>query len=394
MLVVNISGDYPDSFQPRKTNAVSSLVEGTRNRIDHHVYSINRVGPDLTALIANVAQNPLNPPLSVQFSDAADGVTTVTYDGLPGGLYLNRSLIRLAAGIAEDLERKGIRPDLIHGHKLTIEGIVAEALAGHFDCPYALSIQVNTDRKILKYKPDLRASYRRIYHHASVVFPFSVVGQRACDMILGSRSEPTVLLPCTSTADKILPPRIVGPVLASVFHLKDYANKNAVALVKASSRLQMRHRDFRFHLYGGGTEQEIDAVGRLAENEHATSFELKGPLPHDRVQETLNGMCGFAMVSKRETFGMVFLEALLAGCPVIYPTNWAIDGFFDSAAFAVGVPSDDFSALEDAMEHLIRDQKRVKQSLRSMQEDGAFRMFQREAVLKTYLDAVHLAVKQ
>jgi len=388
-MILHISGDYPDSHQPRKTKAVSSLVEGVDDVFDQQVYSINRSRPSTSYMLKALLKKPFGPEFEIKLDrHEAEQTTTICYDGLPGGAGMVSTLSHLADRIAEDILRCGIKPDLIHAHKLTIEGLIAERLSAHFGCPYALSIQVNTDRKILKYRPDLRAAYKRIYHGAAVVFPFSIMGQRVCDAVLGARSGPTVVLPCTSSEDQIIAPKIVDPTLASVFHLKDHRNKNVASLIKASASLQERHDTYAFHLYGGGSAEDEQAIDRLVTENRATSFERKGPIAHEGVQSMLNGMCGFAMVSKRETFGMVFLEALLAGCPVVFPKDWAIDGFFDDASFAQGVPAGDLAAIEAAMEKMIIDQQAQKHELAKWQESGRLAMFQRKHVVETYKNAI------
>ncbi|MBG6146996.1 glycosyltransferase involved in cell wall biosynthesis [Labrenzia sp. EL_142] len=391
-VIVHVSGDYPDSCLPGKTRAVSSLVEAVHEAFDQHVYSINRASPSAVSALSTLIGNPAKPAFGIGFEREKDGVTAIRYEGLPGGLYMQASLLRLADRIADDLVTKGIKPDLIHGHKLSIEGLIAEKLSEYFGCPYALSIQVNTDRKILKFRPDLLASYRRIYHGAELVFPFSVMGQRVCDNALGARTKPTILLPCTSPEDRIIAPRVVDPVLASVFHLKDYRNKNVAALIKASAEIQKRHPAYAFHLYGGGAAEQETAIDKLIADCQATSFVRKGPIPHENVQSMLNGACGFAMVSKRETFGMVFLEALLAGCPVVFPKDWAIDGFFDEASFALGVSANDGSGIEAAMERLVVEQVALKKELATWQESGKLSQFQRKNVIATYKDSVCAAL--
>jgi len=391
-VIVHISGEYPDRFQPSKTKAVSSLVEAVHGTFDQRIYSINRTTPKVAALLGGVLQNPLGPKFNMHLDQEAGGATPIRYGGLPGGLYLTSTLSYLADEIAEDLARHGIHPDIVHGHKLTLEGLVAEKLSAWFECPYALSVQVNTDNKILKYRPDLTGIYRRIYQNAAIVFPFSVMGQRLCDSMLGTRKKPTVVLPCTSPEDRIIAPRTSGPELASVCHLKDYRNKNVAALIKASAALQNRHEGYQFHLYGAGSEEDEKDIDDLIARSKALSFLRKGAIKHKDVQTMLNKMCGFAMVSKRETFGMVFLEALLAGCPVVFPKDWAIDGFFDDASFAIGVSAHDQKAIEAAMEKLIVDQSSLKSELANWQKSGKLAHFQRKNVVASYKNAVIAAL--
>lgn len=388
IVIVHVSGDYPDRIKPYKTKAVSSLIEETDADLDHHVYSINRIDPDASSLLRALLKYPTNPRLNIEFCTSEDSEKALAYQAIPGGIFLAGTMSRLADAIAEDVMKQGLRPDFVHGHKLTLEGLIVREISQRLGCPYLLSVQVNTDRKILKMRPDLLSSYRRVYHEAAAVFPFSVMGQRVCDQFLGQRKGKTVLLPCTSAQDQIIPPKNSAPVLASVFHLKDHKNKNVQPLIRASRQLQHEFPDYRFQLYGGGSDDDLIAIDQMIDEEGATSFERKGPILPTSVQPMLNSKCGFALVSKRETFGMVFLEALLAGCPVVFPKDWAIDGFFDDASFAIGVKSSDNDAIRSAMAKLIVDQDVLKKELQTWQEKGALNRFQRESVRKTYVNTI------
>ena len=47
--------------------------------------------------------------------------------------------------------------------------------------------------------------------------------------------------------------------------------------------------------------------------------------------ETLNGYTALVLPTLRETFGMVYIEALFAGVPILYSQDRGVDGFFDVA---------------------------------------------------------------
>jgi glycosyltransferase involved in cell wall biosynthesis len=106
----------------------------------------------------------------------------------------------------------------------------------------------------------------------------------------------------------------------------------------------------------------------------------------------MNGAAVFALPSWRETFGMVFVEALLSGCPIVYPEGRAVDGYFEGAPFAIAVPPRDAGALADAMVTLVRDQERRKAALTRWQEDGGAARFRRDAILASYRHGLHAAL--
>jgi glycosyltransferase involved in cell wall biosynthesis len=324
-----------------------------------------------------------------------DGSLTVSlqYHAPPLGIYLRRGLIRVAEWIANDLNRRGIKPALIHGHKLTMEGLAAEFIAARLKVPYALSIQGNTDRKILSVRPDLVSEYRRIFDGAAVVFPFSPWALSYVEARLGPRDGPSVVLPVATQSDAVLPPRQVGPKLVSAFHLKHYRLKNAQALISASAKLEKEIGSFELSIVGGGDPQARQALQARIDRSGAKSVRLEGAVPPDRIQARFNDAAGFALASHRESFGMVFVEALLAGCPILYPKDKAVEGFFDDCPFAISVSSADEGEITEGMRLLIKDEQPLKRDLGKWHLNGGAARFQRRAISDTYVAAVEGVTK-
>jgi glycosyltransferase involved in cell wall biosynthesis len=392
MTIVHISTDFPDSFAPAKTRAIANLLELTGERFDHAVYSLNRVAPSPINLATAMVRNPLRPRLPVTLAERTAEMATLIYQAPPKGLYLRALLDRVADWIADDIVRSNLRPTLIHGHKLSMEGIVAERVARRLKRPYALSIQGNSDRSILSARLDLTRLYRRIFHGAAVVFPFSPWALDFVEGRLGKRSGATILLPCATPADAIAAPVLVEPRLMSAFHLANHQLKNAGALIAASRMLQDEIPGYSLDIVGGGSDRDREALERDISAVGARSASLAGPVAHDAIQARMNRSAGFVMISRRESFGLVFVEALLAGCPVAFPRGWAIDGYFDDMPFAIPVPAGDGDAIADAMRRLVRDQSGLKAALSRWQQSGAARAFQRPAIAAAYGDGLAAAI--
>ena len=99
----------------------------------------------------------------------------------------------------------------------------------------------------------------------------------------------------------------------------------------------------------------------------------------------------FAMPSKRESFGMVFAEALLAGCPIVYPRGAAVDGYFDGASFAIGVDARSPDGIAAGLRDLLSDNVARKRDLALWQQDGADE-FRGSAILAHYAEAITKAL--
>jgi len=371
-------------FNPAKTRVIETLLALTADRFEHQVYSINRHF-HLREISREVSRGHLPKP---ELRRERDGFTAVAYPAPPAGVMHRAMLKRLTDTISDDLSRSASRPALVVGHKLTIEGIVAARLASRLGLPYALSIQGNTDAKILAARPDLRPLFARIFHGATMVFPFAPWALRAVEARLGARTGPTRLLPCPTDADSILPPQISAPTVVSAFHLRNYRLKNASRLIAAAKTVGAEFPGFALEIIGDGAPKDVAAIQGLAQG---TPVTLAGGVGHAAIQVRYNRAAGFALPSLRESFGLVFVEALLAGCPIVYPRGAAIDGYFDDQPFAIPVDARDVGAIGDGMLRLVRDQAALKASLAQWQASGGPARFRREAIARQFGDGLAAA---
>jgi glycosyltransferase involved in cell wall biosynthesis len=369
--ILHLTGDFPDSIVASKTPVIADLLSLTADRFDHVVYSLNRRAPSPSAFAQRLLRDPFAPALPVHALAPTNRVTALLYDAPGCGLYHRAMLERLADWIGDDVVRSGLRPDIVHGHKLGIEGIVAARVARRLEIPYTLSIQGNTDRRIVSARPDL--------HPWAAAF---------LDTRLGPRRNATILLPCPTTADRIIAPRVVGPRLMTAFHLAHYRNKNVAALIHAARRIEKDTPGFALDLYGGGPEHAVAALNATIRSSGASSVNLAGPIAHADIQATMNAAAGFALVSRRESFGLVFIEALLAGCPIVYPAGAAISGYVDDLPFAIPARAATQDEITDAMRRLVRDEASIKSALATWQTDGRAAAFQRGTIAATYSDGM------
>lgn len=357
--VLHLSGDFPDPIDSFKTPVIRSLLDLTASDFSHRVVSINRKSPSIPVLLANIAKGLGRPRLTIS-AQQFDRGTALQY-GAPGrGLFHATMLRQLGDWLAADIAR-GERPDLLVGHKLAIEGIAIQRAASILNIPYALSIQGDTDTKILSARPDLTRTLAKAFHEAAVVFPFSPWALKAVEAKLGRRHGPTILLPCPTDLDTPAMPTSGGDGLVTVFHLKNYKRKNLPAMVEAMKQLEAVGLSPKLTVVGGGSAKEREHCLSLASGLRGITF--AGAQDRTAVRQTMARAKGFVMPSLRESFGLVFIEALFAGLPIIYPAGTAVDGFLDGLPFALRVDARDPAALAAAMRKLIEDEQPLKAAL-------------------------------
>ncbi|MEL7470001.1 MAG: glycosyltransferase family 4 protein [Pseudomonadota bacterium] len=373
--LLHISADYPDPIRPAKTPAISNLLELAVDH-DHRVLSLNRTGwgSGIHAL---------------RFSDTVgDQNAAITYSALPHGLGHLSFLRRLAEWTIASEAQSAFRPDAIHAHKLSIEGLVAAQLADHLGLPFFLSIQGNTDLKILRARPDLRATYRRVWQQAAHVFPFAPWAAKAVEAQLGPRAGPVTCLPCPGRADRLLAPRDTPPVVRTAFHFRDWKNKNAARLIDAVGVASGEIPDLRLEIIGGGDPHAFAALSQRAHRTAPGRVRFLGSVPHDHIQPLLNASTCFALVSHRESYGLVFAEALLAGTPCLIPEGRAIDGYFEDGSVVVSVPPNDVAATAQGLIRLVEEQTAFKSRLEALQTSGGLEALRRPGIARAYASAI------
>lgn len=387
--VVHVSADYPDTLVPAKTRAIESLVHLVEHRFDQRVISLNRKAPG-KALGPAMLARPFAPRLPIAAARADGAVLPVEYTAPGKGLYHATMLRRLGDWLADHLARGDTRPGLLVAHKLSVEGLAVAHAARLLGVPFALTIQGNSDGKILAMRPDLRAAFADVFHRAAVVFHFAPWALAVVSARLGRREGPVVLVPCPVANDSVIAPQAGGDGLVSAFHLRNHRIKNLDRLASASSRVARMVPGAALAIIGGGSEADT-AICRKIIARHPCRME--GPLPLDAIPARFNRASGFVMPSRRESFGLVFIEALFAGCPIIYPAGRAVDGLFDAQPFALRVDHRDPSAIADAMARLLRDEAAIKHALAQWQASDARRQFCRDRIAAAFGDGLALALR-
>jgi glycosyltransferase involved in cell wall biosynthesis len=372
--IVHISADFPDPLAPAKTKAVENLIGATPG-LRHVVYSLNRV-----SWRTNVA--------SISFGE--DRVA-LAYGAPPFGIGLQRYLRPVTDAIRRDLTNKQIMPDLIHAHKFSVEGLVAADLAESENVPFAASLWGDTDIKIFEGKPRLQSHYRQIARRAAALLPAAPWTQRYFEEALGLAESRFRLLPVITAADEMLPPVTSGvPRLVSVFSLDAWRRKNLDTLASAISFAARSLPDVSLDIFGGGGAKSFfDAKRVIRKAGMEGRIRLMGSAPHGRVQKLVNSYAAFVLTPRRETYGMVHVEALLAGVPMLWSQGRGIDGLVNG--FNVGYRCDPSSAEDIAkgIKMLIRDESILKQRIARLQDENAFDHLRRAKIASRYREILN-----
>lgn len=372
MRILHISADYPDPLQQSKTRAVSGLLTLADGH-DHRVWSLNRTG----------WRDGIH---GLGFADGVGAHNRAVGYGAPAwGILHQTRLEKLALWIADQIEREDWRPHAIHAHKLTVEGIVGRVLAERWDVPLLVSVQGNTDLRIAQALPHLRATFRQIWHGAACVFPFAPWAAEALTDLLGPREGAIALLPCPTSADTLIAPVLRAPVIRTAFNLSDAENKNAARLIQAFGIARQDVPNMQLDIAGGGCPRAFSRLAAIAERIAPDHIRLCGPIAHEKMPNWLNHAAGFALVSHRESYGMVFAEALLAGAPCLIPGGRGIDGYLAEGSAVLSADPNSTAEIAAGLIRLCTRQSEFKATLRSLGATGRLAFLQRKAIRTHYL---------
>lgn len=108
------------------------------------------------------------------------------------------------------------------------------------------------------------------------------------------------------------------------------SNKNIPQLMEAVLKLKENGYNLQLHLIGGNGN-DTKQIKSIAV-EHPGVFHLHGVIQNkDKIRAIMQQCHIFTMPSLTETFGLVYVEALSQGLPILYTEGEGVDGFFSSS---------------------------------------------------------------
>ena len=386
-LLLHIASDYTDGLGDsgeiahrnyRPTRAVNHLVEGAGD-FDHVVFSLRRM-PSPIGLFLKDLGTPRRPNVRV---------FAYGHFGLPLGLGLFHSFWLVARTVRRVLREQGLKPDAVHAHRLTFDGIAGWLLARALDIPLFISIRAEVERKVLRFKPTYRPLMRRLVARAAGIFYVSAWYAAELERLTGVERARTHLLPnIVDEAAASAPPARAPTALLTVLNLNIWQKKGLAGLLPAFAQASARKPSLRLSVVGGGSAQATAEVSGLIERLGiAGRVSLEGALPNAAVRGRMAEAMALVMPSHNETFGMVYIEALFAGVPILYSKGSGIDGFLDGLDVGVAVDPHDVDEISRALTNLTEHNDRYRANVAASAHELHMR-FGRDQVLERYSEIV------
>jgi len=247
--------------------------------------------------------------------------------------------------------------DLIHAHTGLADGHVGMLLAKYYNIPLITTIRsmdiyhemnrnkisYNILKNILQYSAQVitlsPASKQKLiaeFNQPSLIIPNGIYTEQSLDI---------VNIPST-IHDQYRNKRILVSVSDLIERKRIDLNIHAVA------KLRQNYPDILYLIIGEG-EHRITLEKLVEELECTKHVRFLGEVPHSQVFKYMKAANIFTLPSYDETFGLVYLEAMLCGTPVIGTKNEGIDGVIHHKQTGMLVESGNIVELEEAIQYLI-----------------------------------------
>ena len=254
-----------------------------------------------------------------------------------------------------------LSPDtVIHAHSLFSNGYIAYRAHLEFGCKYVVAVRGTDIHVFFKHMIHMRSLGVNILREASaIIFLSSTMKDITYSTYIPSKLRDTL-----EKKTYIIPNGIDSfwldhpgnaKSLSSLTTLKiitcGVINKNKNQLLLAEAVKVLVQRGIQAELTIVGKSEDPNILKKLESYEFVNYLGVKN---RQELCELYRKNDIFAMPSIRETFGLVYAEAMSQGLPVIYTKGQGFDGQFDEGEAGFAVESDSVYSVVTAIDKIIQ----------------------------------------
>ncbi|EFB41975.1 MULTISPECIES: glycosyltransferase [Parachlamydia] len=301
-----------------------------------------------------------------------------------------RSWIVQAEALFKRYVAKQGKPALIHAHSVLWGGIAAKEISKKWNIPYLITEHFTG---ILKKKPFgtflddcwSRPYLSEAYRQASQVFS---VGSALKDVVEHYAHRDVHVLPNFFDSDFFVLPKQQKQFVPFRFfclaHLT--TNKNYPVLLKAFQLAYQKNPHICLEIGGEGELRgQLEQMAR--DYQIAPAVHFLGPLSRTEVLKAMHRAHAFVLPSNFETFGVVLIEALATGLPVIATRCGGPEDIVNNEV-GILIPPNDPLALSQALKNI---QTQINRYDPEKLRENAVSRFSRQVVTQKLIQFYRLA---
>ena len=273
--------------------------------------------------------------------------------------------------ITKALVREGLHKDIdfIHAHNLYTDGGVAYKLKKQFGIKYIVAIRLTDVIMQYKYMFHRRSYGRKILEEAEkVIFVSPIYKERLFSMMSSNfvnRIEKKTLIMPNGVNQfwldnlKVQHDKILEDTVQLLFVGQIDENKNLYNTIAAVAQLNEQNvKKYILTIVGGKNKTRNDDEFFDGFIQHIAQYDwvsYEGKKDRIELLELYRKADIFVMPSRRELFGLVYIEALSQSTPVIYSIGEGISSFLKNENFGVGVYADDPTSIANGIAKIVND---------------------------------------
>lgn len=280
------------------------------------------------------------------------------YITIPKALFLESSGERMYKGLQYLVKNiySDFKFDLIHAHVALPDGYAAMKLAKDFNVPHVITIHGQDLQQTLYKNEQCKEILLKAIHSANKIVLVSNKLNNIIKKYCDDKNNKINVIANGVDADYILNNRMKktnnerNKIILSVSNL--IKTKGIDLNIQAFSKLTEKYQNLRYFIIGDGTERKnLEILSKdLVISE---KVEFLGIVSHNDVMKYMADADIFSLPSWNEAFGVVYIEAMAHGKPVIGCKGEGIEDFVDDGETGLLVNPKDVDSLAQAMDFLL-----------------------------------------
>lgn len=300
-------------------------------------------------------------------------------------LFFNKKIAFLYQDLKLKTDLNGY--DIVHATTLFSDGAIALKIWKEYRVPYILAVRGTDVNLFLKFRYDLYFLGKEIISNAKQIIFISNSLKNNFNRNIFIKSWKKSIFPDIKIIyngidsywiNNLYKRRELIKPINFLYIGKFNSNKNVIRLIRAFLKVNSTYGNLKLNLVGKGGNQEKE-VKRLSEI-HKGQINFHGPIySPDKLKQMYRNNDVFAMTSIGETFGLVYVEALTQGLPLLYTQNQGIDGTFEEYV-GESVNPKSIQSIASGIEKIIKNYSQYEI------DKIDFSKFNWENIAKSYID--------
>lgn len=294
------------------------------------------------------------------FLENGEYIYSYNYNNIDRYIYISK-ISKIYSDIIQKVSFGNIK--LIHAHSLFTNGDIARKIKKEKNIDFIVAVRSYDIDFILKYAIHLRKRAIKILNSAKkIIFISPAYRKRLFDKYIPYKYYKEL-----EEKSIVVPNGINEYWLNNRYHTKSLNSTNKLKLLYVGKFIKRKNIDKILEvgeeMGKKGYEISLKLVGRgkiknkikRKANNSSVEVNIIDYIPHEELIQLYRNSDIFIMPSRRETFGLVYIEAISQGLPIIYSKDEGVDGYFKNKKVGVSVNINNITDIISKIENLLKN---------------------------------------